>query len=315
MKKGLILFIFVFGLLLSIRYIEPYFFGEDVLVTIPAGVNAEEIARLLKEKKILLSKNFFLLLARIKKAENQIKTGVYRLNPRMSSLEILKNLVKGKIYTLKITIPEGYTAKEIGHLLAEKGLVEEKIFLSLVEKKKLEGYLYPETYYLSPGMSEEEIVEILVNRSNTIFTEEMEKRAKELKLNRKKIVILASIIEKEAHKDEERKLISAVFHNRLKKGWFLESCATVNYAWEKEFNRRKERLIYKDLEIVSSYNTYCNYGLPPGAISNPGLASIMAALYPAETEAMFFVADGEGTHKFSCYYLEHLKSRRKKKRR
>jgi len=315
MKKGLILFIFVFGLLLSIRYIEPYFFGEDVLVTIPAGVNAEEIARFLKEKKILLSKNFFLLLARIKKAENQIKTGVYRLNPRMSSLEVLKNLVKGKIYTLKITIPEGYTAKEIGHLLAEKGLVEEKIFLSLVEKKKLEGYLYPETYYLSPGMSEEEIVEILVNRSNTIFTEEMEKRAKELKLNRKKIVILASIIEKEAHKDEERKLISAVFHNRLKKGWFLESCATVNYAWEKEFNRRKERLIYKDLEIVSSYNTYRNYGLPPGAISNPGLASIMAALYPAETEAMFFVADGEGTHKFSCYYLEHLKSRRKKKRR
>lgn len=314
MKKGLILFIFVFGLFLLIRYLEPYFSGADVLVSIPAGVNAKEIARLLKEKKLILSKNFFLLLARIKKAENKIKAGTYRLNPKMSSVEIIKNLVEGKTYAFRITIPEGYTAKEIANLLAGKDIVNEEKFLSLVEKKKLEGYLYPETYYLSPGMTEERVIEILLKRFNTIFTPEMEKRAKELKLNREKIIILASIIEKEASKDKERKLISAVFHNRLRKGWALESCATVNYAWDKEFNQKKGRLSYKDLEINSPYNTYRNYGLPPGAISNPGLASINAALYPQETEAMFFVAAGEGTHKFSQYYQEHLNNQKKRRK-
>lgn len=312
MKKGLILFIFFLGLFLVIRYLEPYFSDADILVSIPAGVNAKGIARLLKEKKLLLSENLFLLLAEIKKVENKIKAGTYRLNPKMSGFEILKNLVEGKTYAFKITIPEGYIAKEIAHLLTEKGLVDEEKFLSLVEKKKLEGYLYPETYYLSPGMGEEKIIEIMFSRFNKVFTPEMEKRAKELKQNREKIVILASIIEKEAQKDEERRLISAVFHNRLKKGWFLESCATVNYALEKEFNQKKGRLSYKDLEIASPYNTYRNYGLPPGPICNPGLASINAALYPQESEAMFFVADGEGTHKFSRYYSEHLNNRPKK---
>lgn len=314
MKKGLILFIFIFGLFLLIRYLEPYFSGADVLVSIPAGVNAEEIARLLKEKKLILSENLFIFLAEVKKIENKIKAGTYRLNPKMSSIQILRSLVKGKTYAFKITIPEGYTAKEIAHLLAEKNLVDKEKFLSLVEKKKLEGYLYPETYYLSPGMGEERIIEIMVKQFSAIFTPEMGKRAKELKLNREKIVILASIIEKEARKDEERKLISAVFHNRLRKNWALESCATVNYTWDKEFNQKKGRLTYKDLEIVSSYNTYRNYGLPPGAISNPGLDSINAALYPEETDAMFFVAKGEGTHQFSRYYQEHLNNQKRRKR-
>lgn len=313
MKKGLILFIFILGIFLLVRYLEPYFSGEDVLVTIPAGTNTEEIAHLLKEKKLIISENIFVFLAQLGKTENKIKAGTYRLNPKISSLVILKNLVAGKTYAFKITIPEGYTAKEIARFLSEKVLVNEEKFSSLVERKELEGYLYPETYYLSPGMGEEEIIEIMVNRFNKIFTPEMEERAKNLKLNREKIVILASIIEKEAQKDEERKLISAVFHNRLKKRWALESCATVNYAWDKEFNQKKGRLTYKDLEIVSPYNTYRNYGLPPGAISNPGLASINAALYPVETEAMFFVADGQGTHQFSHYYEEHLSNQRKRK--
>ncbi len=313
MKKGLILFILVLGLFLLIRYFEPYYSGADILVSIPAGVNAGEIARLLKEKKLILSENLFIFLAEVRKIENKIKAGTYRLDPKMSSIQILRSLVKGKTYALKITIPEGYTAKEIAHLLAEKNIVNEELFYSLVEKKELEGYLYPETYYLSPGMGEERIIEIMVKQFNTIFTAEMVERAKELKLNREKIVVLASIIEKEARKDEERTLISAVFHNRLRKNWALESCATVNYAWNKEFNQKKGRLTYKDLEIVSPYNTYRNYDLPPGAISNPGLNSINAALYPEETDAMFFVAKGEGTHQFSMYYQDHLNSQRKNK--
>jgi len=314
-KKGIVLFVFILGVFLLVRYLEPYFSDADILITIPAGVNAEDIARLLKEKKLILSENFFLLLARIEKIENRIKAGIYRLNLKMSSFAILKSLVDGKTFTFKITIPEGYTAEEIAHLLASKELVDKEKFLALVEKDKLEGYLYPETYYLSPGMAEKQIIEILVRRFNTIFTSEMEKRAKELKLNREKIVILASIIEKEAGKNEERRLISAVFHNRLRKGWNLESCATVNYAWNKEFNQKKSRLSYEDLEINSRYNTYRNSGLPPGPISNPGLASINAALYPEETEAMFFVSKGEGTHKFSRYYEEHLNAKSQRKKR
>jgi len=143
-----------------------------------------------------------------------------------------------------------------------------------------------------------------------IFTDDFLKRAVALKMSKEKIVILASIIEKEAKKDDERPLVSAVFHNRLKKGWNLESCATVLYA----LGKHKDFLTYKDIKVNSPFNTYIHPGLPPAPISNPGVASIKAALYPSETSDMFFVADGSGTHKFSKYGAEHIKNKKSRKK-
>ncbi len=172
----------------------------------------------------------------------------------------------------------------------------------------MEGYLFPETYFIDYDASPEEIVDMMVDQFNKVFTQTMEERGKKFKFTKRDTIILASIIEKEAVKDEERPLISAVFHNRLKKRWYLESCATVQYA----LGEHKEKLTYEDVKVNSPYNTYIHFGLPPGPICNPGLAAIEAALYPADTDLMFFVSEGEGTHRFSKYYKKHLEVQKKK---
>jgi conserved hypothetical protein, YceG family len=132
-----------------------------------------------------------------------------------------------------------------------------------------------------------------------------------MKMSEREVVTLASIIEQEAAKAEEQPLVSAVFHNRLKKRWFLESCATVQFA----IGKHKEKLSLKDTQVRHPYNTYRNYGLPPGPICNPGAGALRAALHPAETDAMFFVASSSGTHMFSRYFSDHLKNKSKRKRR
>jgi len=209
---------------------------------------------------------------------------------------------------MKLTIPEGFTARQIGQLIEEKGLGRRKRFLKIVEQRGVEGYLFPETYFVEYDISEEEIIDTMVDQFNKLFTKEMEEQGKKFNFTKRDTVILASIIEKEAARDEERPLISGVFHNRLRKRWYLESCATVQYA----LGEHKEKLTYEDLKVDSPYNTYDHFGLPPGPICNPGLGSIKAALYPAETDLMFFVAEGEGTHGFSKYYGKHLEVQKQK---
>ena len=151
-------------------------------------------------------------------------------------------------------------------------------------------------------------MDILNNQFKKIYTDDFSERAKQIKMPEDKVIILASIIEKEAKKNVERPLISGVFHNRIRKGWNLESCATVLYA----LGKHKDSLTYKDIKVESPYNTYIHPGVPPGPICNPGLASIKAALYPATTDDMFFVADGSGTHNFSKYFAEHNSKKKKR---
>jgi len=228
----------------------------------------------------------------------------------MTSFAVLRDIINGNTYRIKVTVPEGFTAVEIAELLGKKGVCNGKKFLGIVKNKKLEGYLFPETYFFEPDSLEDKVIQILKNQFEKIFTDDFIKRAVDLKMSKEKIIILASIIEKEAKKDEERPRISAVFYNRLKKGWNLESCATVLYA----LGKHKDFLTYKDTKVDSTFNTYIHPGLPPAPICNPGLASIKAALYPAETSDMFFVADGSGTHKFSKYAEEHIKNKNYKKK-
>lgn len=194
--------------------------------------------------------------------------------------------------------------------MEKKGVCSGEKFLKIVKNKKLEGYLFPETYFFEPDSTEEKVIQTLTNQFEKKFSDDFIKKAKELKMSKEKIIILASIIEKEAKKDEERPLISSVFHNRIKKGWNLESCATVLYS----LGRHKDFLTYKDTKVNSPFNTYIHHGLPPAPISNPGIASITAALYPAVSDDMFFVADGSGTHRFSKYVEEHIKNKKLKKK-
>jgi len=278
------------------------------LVTIVQGMAAEEVAEFLKKEGLIPSKNYFLLILRLSGAQKKIKAGVYEISSKEGTRRIIDKLVSGKCKRVKLSVPEGFTARQIAELIEQKGLGRKDRFLQIVEEKRLEGYLFPETYLVSFDTSEEEIIDMMVGQFNKVFTEGLEQRGKEFNFTKRDIVILASIIEKEAAKDEERPLISAVFHNRLKKRWYLESCATVQYA----LGERKENLTYKDLKVDSPYNTYTHFGLPPGPICNPGLGSIKAALYPTETDLMFFVAEGEGTHKFSKYYQKHLEVQRGK---
>ncbi len=278
------------------------------LVAIGQGMTARQVADLLKTEGLISSKNYFLLLLRLKGAKSGIKAGVYEIDSKESAWRIINKLVSGRSEKIKLTIPEGFTARQIAQLIEEKGLGRRKKFLKIVEEKGVEGYLFPETYFLEYDTPEEEIIDMMLDQFNKVFSKEMEEEGKKFNLTRRDTVILASIVEKEAVKEEERPLISGIFHNRLRKHWYLESCATVQYA----LGEHKEKLTYEDLKVDSPYNTYNHFGLPPGPICNPGLASIIAALYPAETDLMFFVAEGGGTHEFSKYYGKHLEVQKQK---
>jgi len=282
---------------------------EFKIVKISPGITAEGVARVLRDNGLIRNVGYFLFLAKLRNATNRLQSGVYKFYLGMSYHEIIQMLVKGETVRTKLTVPEGFTASQIAELIQEKNLGSKERFIQIAEDKKWEGFLFPETYYISPGMTEEEIGNPMINQFNKIFTDQMRERARQLKFEIKDVVTLASMIEKEAKKDEERELISAVFHNRLKKRMYLESCATILYA----LGRYKEKLRYKDLKVDSPYNTYTHFGLPPSPICNPGLKSIKAALYPADSDVLFFVVDkGSGSHIFSRYYRQHLDVQRKR---
>lgn len=308
MKKAVVALLAVFAVA-SVAYwlsLSP----EPVTVTVGKGGSARRAASQLKEARVISSENVFLALLKLSGKSQSIKAGTYELAPRMSVFEVIAVLTSGRTAKTRITIPEGYTAKQIAELLGSKGLADENEALGIILKDKLEGYLFPDTYFVDAGASAAQILGMMRAQFDRNYTDEMRMRAKELRMTDAKIVTLASIIEKEAARAEERPVIAGIFYNRLKKGWFLESCATVQYA----LGKHKEKLTIKDLAVNSPYNTYRKYGLPPGPICNPGRDSINAALYPAQTEDMFFVVSENGSHAFSRYYGEHLKNKKLNKK-
>jgi UPF0755 protein len=279
-------------------------------VYIPKNVSAKYIGKLLEDNKLILSKSIFRWAVYLTMTERKIKEGNYDLYFSVTTLPIVYKLVKGA-EIVKVTIPEGFTVEQISQRLYSKGVISDPIeFITYVKSKNLEGFLFPETYYFYKNQSVEEVVNKMVKEFYKKYIPEFAQRAYELKMSTYQVVILASIIEKEAKSFEEKKLVSAVFHNRLKKGWNLESCATVRYALKKY----KEPLTYKDLEVNSKYNTYKYPGLPPSPICNPGLDSIKAAIYPKETDDLFFFTPDNNTLVFSKYYKQHLEKQKKMKK-
>ncbi|OGS21337.1 MAG: hypothetical protein A2252_08845 [Elusimicrobia bacterium RIFOXYA2_FULL_39_19] len=303
------------ALLASMFLIIGYFLfnntrpDNEIILTIPPGRTGSAIASILYENKLILNKKLFLFMADLSGSTKKFQTGTYKFNLKNSLFEIINMLKKGKTYAIKVTIPEGFTSEQIADILADKNLADRTTLLNIVNKQKLEGYLFPETYYIPYGASEEKIVSMMKNVFDKNYSSEIKEAALKNKMSGTAVITLASIIEKEAKTDEERGIISGVFYNRLKKSWMLESCATVRYALKKY----DKKVIYKDLNVKSPYNTYRHPGLPPGPICNPGLASIKAAVNPAQTDMMFFFATGDGNHEFSKYYRQHIERQKNAK--
>jgi UPF0755 protein len=279
--------------------------SKETAVTIPQGASAKEIALILKKSNIVSNEPFFRFAVHLSGRSKELKAGTYFLAPRTSILSVIQTLTRGRAGCVRVTIPEGFTAGQIAERMAAECICGEEEFVKIVKRDKLEGYLFPETYYFELNTPAEKVSDAMVRQFRKNFSSEFKERLTAFKMSEKDAVTLASIIEKEAVLENERPLISAVFHNRLKKHWYLESCATVSYA----LGEHKKSLLYKDLKVNSPYNTYRYYGLPPGPICSPGLGSLWAALYPQDSEDMFFVVKSSGAHSFSRYYSEHLKNK------
>ena len=284
---------------------------SDQTFYVMEGSSLSEVSDGLEKGGFIRSRTAFLLWAKFTGHARHIKAGEYCLNPEMPSLHILEILSRGEIVTHPVTIPEGYSRMQIAALLEQKGLLDRNEFLTLtgdpdmpvrygLSGPDLEGYLYPDTYQFSRGLSARSIVDVMVKRFLEVIAP-LRDQIKASGMTLAEVVILASIVEKETGCAEERPLIASVFLNRLKKRNRLESDPTVIYGI-KDFNGN---LTKKDLLKHTPYNTYAIRGLPPGAIANPGEAALKAVLYPADTSYMYFVSKNDGTHHFSKTLSEH----------
>jgi len=290
------------------------FAPERSTIDIPMGSNVFQIGALLEEKGLIKNRNSFVWYLYLTRQQNSLKAGHYTFGAQFTFTQLLQELKKGRPIIYKVTIPEGYTSAEIGRLLSERGLVNYERFQELLHDRVFlrsqlidfspvsgEGYLFPDTYEFAKGAKEEEILSVFFQRFRQVWAE-VSSGANLNGLTPEEVVTLASIVEGEAKAAEERPIIAGIFLNRLRRGQLLQSCATVQYA----LGERKQRLLYKDLEIDSPYNTYRYKGLPPTPIGNPGRASLKAALAPADTDYLYFFAKPDGTHVFSRTYREHL---------
>ncbi len=288
---------------------------REVTVEIPRGTSFARTVAILEDAEIIGNARAFYLLAFLKDALNRIRAGEYDLRSSMTPMEILERLVEGKVKEYQVFIPEGYTLQQIADRLEEQGLADREIFVSLASDKKLlssigiegdsaEGYLFPDTHMLNKSMGEEGIIRFMVRQFRRIMTPELLERMERLHMGENEVVTLASIIEKEGGGVAEMPLISAVFHNRLKRKMRLQSDPTVIYGIE-DFDGNLRR---KDLKQKTPYNTYRIRGLPPGPICSPGAEAIRAALFPAPVQYLYFVSKNNGSHHFSTNLADHNKA-------
>lgn len=296
---------------------------RNISIEIPSGSTSGEIARILKENGLIRDELIFKIELKKTKSESNLKAGYYTLNTAMSIEDILTELSKGgqNRNVVRFTIPEGYELKHMAEKLSNERLIDKERFMELVSDKKnfedrfpflqelnegqsLEGYLFPSTYEIYIGSTEEQIIEKMLSKFQQVYEDSIKEDMDNVDMTLNEVVTLASIIEREAKRDDERELISGVFHNRLKINMPLQSCATVQYV----LGERKEKLTEKDTQIDSVYNTYIHNGLPPAPIASPGEKSLKAAVNPADVDYLYFRAkeDGSGGHIFSKTYEEHL---------
>ena len=331
LKKRILLFLLCLILLISgitgYLALDLYLYADrpadpektaTVIVAVAPGVSFKNLTRQLYQSDLIESPLKFKVLARIKEADRSIIAGEYEMSAAMTPSEILQQLTEGWVRMCRITIPEGFCLAEIADRVEQLGFGKRGVFLEAAANPELtakmeiaapsfEGYLFPDTYLFSSDIGPDQMIGAMVGQFKSVFSEKWKKRAGELGLSVHEVVTLASIIEKETGIDAERPLVSSVFHNRLEQGMRLASDPTVIYGID-NFNGNLTR---KNLTTMTPYNTYMITGLPPGPIASPGRASLKAALYPADTRYLYFVAKPDKSHYFSTTLAEHNRAVKK----
>lgn len=317
-SSGLLIVVLFFSVFLAVLGSAVGDGEKEQQFEIEAGDGIIKVSRELAKSDLIQSPTYFQFLLYFHGESKKIKQGIYDLNDGMSAREIMDIIVSGKVATFSLTIPEGYHNRQIAELFVEKKIVDSKEeFFEIATSEKLlkkykipakttEGYLFPETYIFPLNYKPKKIIEAMIKRF-FINLKTIPKAKDNTPEEIHKKVILASIIEREAKKDEDRPKMAGVFLKRLEYRMPLESCATVQYL----FDKPKKRLFKRDLQIESPYNTYLHRGLPPGAISNPGLAALKAAYNPEKSDYLFFLVKPDGYHHFSKTLTEHINAKRK----
>lgn len=317
MKIKLILAAFFFILTVSVYLslqLLVFTTAEDSLmeIEIHRGASYKQALSELADNNLIRDSFIFLVIGKISGLDKKIRAGFYLFKGRLTPWQVFKKLLAGEVIEYWVTINEGDSLFEIGKKLEMSGLIRYETFIDLstdeellesnnIHAPNIEGYLFPDTYRLPKGASPEYIIGIMINKLRKEYSGNLKERERELGWNENKVLTLASIIEREAVVDEERAIISGVFHNRLKIKMPLQADPTAIYGL-KSFG---DKITREDLKIKSPYNTYIISGLPPGPIASPGIKSIIAALYPANVPYLYFVSKRDGTHFFSKTLKEH----------
>lgn len=325
MKIKIVIF-FVLGLIILVGFFSLNSEKEKpasdlVQFEIASGENIWNTAGKLKKAEIIDSKIYFVWYVYSNGYKGKIKAGEYTLpsNLKVSDLVSILSVPKEELReSVKVTFPEGFSLKQMAERLEEKGFSGEE-FLKLAQEpkvfaekfpileeipqgKNLEGYLFPDTYFFYADGTTEEIILKMLSNLDEKLKDDMRQAIKNRKQDIYQILTMASLIEKEVRSSEDKKTVSGIFYNRLEKGQAFQSCATLAFI----LGENKKQYSYEDTQIISPYNTYLNVGLPPGPIANPGLDSIMAAIYPEETDYHYFLSNPEtGETVFSVTLEEH----------
>ena len=290
------------------------------IVHVKVGMTTADIADMLHEKQLVKNPKAFKFEARFKGLANKLQAGMYKIEGGMSNGAIVNEFANGRIELIDFIVPEGFNVVKTGRKLESLGLGSAEKFIELAKNYapydymktdnphvifKSEGFLYPATYKVPYGASEEEYLHIFVRH----FNEVMEKNGvldavKKRDLNMRDVVNMAAMVEMEAVYAEEQPRIAGVFLKRVEIGMPIQSDTTIQYI----LGAQKETITFKDTEIDNPYNTYQNYGLPPGPIGSPSLSAIQAVLEPEQTDYLYFVAQNDGHHRFSRTYAEHLRA-------
>lgn len=286
-------------------------------VTIPPGATLRAVSESLAAHQILEHPEWFRTLARIKGDDRSVQAGIYELRHGERASTVLRILTEGRGKLIRFTVPEGEPLRSIAQMAEEQLDISADSFLAATgdtarlqaagaEGSSYEGWLHPETYLVPLTIVPEDLVDLMVRQSVSLWTPERDARRDSMGMSRLEVLTLASIVEGEALVNDERPVIAGVYLNRLRLRMALQADPTVQYGIELATGQRKKRLYTKDYKFPSPYNTYLNPGLPPGPINSPGTASIDAVLNPASVPYLFFVAGPDRRHVFSRTYREHL---------
>ncbi|MHA2620132.1 MAG: endolytic transglycosylase MltG [bacterium JZ-2024 1] len=303
-------------LILGIAFSWLFFIFEGglsapVATTIQPGDTGKSVAEMLYDKGVLRHPALLQVVSRLGRNDlRNLQPGTYMF-PGLLPLRAVQDALSRHPVPISITIPEGSTASQIADLLQSEGVLQSASFLRAVHEAEYpgmdrpqtgwEGYLFPDTYEFPEGLNSTAILHRLISRFFSHLPKNWMQLTTQKKLSLHDVVIVASMVQREALLDEEMPLIASVIYNRLKKKMPLQIDATVAYA----LNKWGQRITYEDLKVDHPYNTYLRMGLPPGPIGNPGRQALLSALFPAKTDFLFFVADGTGAHRFSRSYFEH----------